>query len=39
MLDHSLLGETIDREANNETGLKRENSDKDEDGDFEVYMP
>lgn len=37
MVDHSMMGDTIDREANNETALKREGV--EEDAEFEVYMP
>ena len=35
MMDQSLMGDTIDREGNNETALKREV----DEAEFEVYMP
>jgi hypothetical protein len=35
MVDQSMMGETIDREANNETAMKGEVG----EAEFEVYMP
>jgi hypothetical protein len=35
MVDHSMMGETIDREANNETAMKGEVV----EAEFVVYMP